>query len=289
MSARWSGEWGRHSPVVHSVEPVPVQVLIPSFGRAAELAVTLSGLAAQEDVDFGVILSDQTADPVWEEPAVAAMVRVLRAQGRPARLARNMPRRGLAQQRDFLLGLADAPRVLFLDDDVWCEPHLLRRLAEAMDWADCGFVGSAVQGLSYLDDRRPEEWSSFELWEGRPVPEAVDEDTPAFERWRLHNAANLVHIAAGLDIEPGGWRLYKVAWVGGCVLFDRERLIRAGGFSFWRSLPSCHVGEDAVAQSNVMKRFGGAGLIPSGAVHLEAPTTVPDRDTEARQVLQGRR
>jgi hypothetical protein len=40
-----------------------------------------------------------------------------------------------------------------------------------------------------------------------------------------------------------------------------------------------------VAQLRVMERFGGAGIIPSGAVHLEAPTTVVDRSTEATEVL----
>jgi hypothetical protein len=34
-----------------------------------------------------------------------------------------------------------------------------------------------------------------------------------------------------------------------------------------------------------MERHGAAGLLPSGAVHLEAPTTVPDRTVEARDVV----
>jgi hypothetical protein len=34
-----------------------------------------------------------------------------------------------------------------------------------------------------------------------------------------------------------------------------------------------------------MEQFGGAGILPSGAVHLEAPTTVPLRDVEASDVL----
>lgn len=34
-----------------------------------------------------------------------------------------------------------------------------------------------------------------------------------------------------------------------------------------------------------MERFGGAGILPSGAVHLEAPTTVPVRDVDAFDVL----
>ncbi len=282
MSARWSGRWG------HSAEEGPaagLQVLVPTCDRTAELATTLSGLAAQIEADFGVVVSDQGAEPAGDAPAVRAMVSVLRAQGRHVRLERHLPRRGLAEQREYLLSLVTAPEVLYLDDDVWLEPGMVTRLHEALQSSGCGFVGAAVQGLSYLDDRRPHEVGSFELWCGPPVPEAVQPGAPGFERWRLHNAANLVHVASELDIPEGGWRLYKVAWVGGCVLFDRERLVSVGGFSFWPLLPAAHAGEDAVAQARVMAAFGGAGLIPSGAVHLEAPTTVPDRGTEARDVV----
>jgi hypothetical protein len=34
-----------------------------------------------------------------------------------------------------------------------------------------------------------------------------------------------------------------------------------------------------------MERAGGAGVLPSGAVHLEAPTTVTDRRVEASDVV----
>ena len=34
-----------------------------------------------------------------------------------------------------------------------------------------------------------------------------------------------------------------------------------------------------------MERFGGAGILPSGAVHLEAPTTMPDRTVDVFDVL----
>lgn len=282
MTARWSGEWGR-PPGPRG--RVGLEVLVPTYERHAELAVTLSGLAAQVEVDFDVVVSDQSEAPTWEEPAVRAMVNVLRAQGRQVRLERHLPRRGLAEQRDFLLGVSSAPRVLYLDNDVWLEPGMLARMQQALDEAGCGFVGAAVQGLSYLDDRRPAEQQPFELWPGRPEPEQVEPDSPAFDRWTLHNAANLAHIAADLDVPRGGWLLYKVAWVGGCVLFDRQRLLEVGGFSFWDRLPPGHAGEDAVAQARVMAAYGGAGLLPSGAVHLEAPTTVGDRSTEVRDVV----
>ena len=136
--------------------PREVDVLIPTRDRAAELAVTLAGLAAQEGVpDFGVAVSDQSeGDPAWATPAVAAAVRILRHRGRPVLLERHLPARGLAEQRAFLLGLSQARYVLSLDDDVWLEPGTCpagrrdRRLG-------CGFVGSAVHGLSYVDDLRP--------------------------------------------------------------------------------------------------------------------------------------
>jgi GT2 family glycosyltransferase len=283
MSSRRGAEaWAQ--PAVSTV-PV-VEVLIPTYARSAELAVTLAGLAGQDDPAFGVIVSDQSdGDPPWHEPAVASMVRVLRAQGRPVRLLRHRPRRGLAEQRQFLLECSTADAVLFLDDDVWLEPGLLARLFEALSRLGCGFVGAAVQGLSYLDDVRPAERSSFQLWSGPVEPERIRRDTAGFERWPLHNAANLTHQAAELGLAPGEWRAYKVSWVGACVLYRRSALVAAGGFDFWPALTSTAVGEDVAAQWRVMERFGGAGIIPSGAVHLEAETTLPARDVDAYDVI----
>ena len=59
----------------------------------------------------------------------------------------------------------------------------------------------------------------------------------------------------------------------------------AGGFSFWPLLPHEHAGEDRVAQWCVMEQYGGAGILPSAAVHLEAPATVTDRRVEASDIV----
>jgi rfaE bifunctional protein nucleotidyltransferase chain/domain/rfaE bifunctional protein kinase chain/domain len=266
-----------------------LDVLIPTRDRPAELAVVLAGLAAQDDPPFRVVIGDQSDDePDWEAPAAAAMVRVLRAQGRPVELLRTLPRRGLAEHRERLLehSLRTAPRavdVLFLDDDVWLEPGQLATLVEARHKLGCGFVGEAVQGLSHLADERPAETARFETWGERAEPERVRPGEPPYERWTLHNAANLAHVAQGLQLEPRAWLPYKIAWVGGCVLFDRAALVEAGGFRFWRGLGAEHSGEDVVAQWRVMERRGGAGIVPSGAVHLEAPTTVPSRENDAKE------
>ncbi|MET1153534.1 glycosyltransferase [Arthrobacter sp.] len=282
MNRRSAGAWALPPP---DTEP-ELDVLVPSYGREAELAVTLAGLASQDGPAFSVVISDQTdGAPAWEHTAVAAMARVLEAQGRPIRLERHLPRRGLAEQRDFLLRQATAELVLFLDNDVWLEPGMLAMLTAAIRQEGCGFIGAAVQGLSFLDDVRPEEQEPFELWDGPVQPERIRRSDPRFGRWQLHNAANLTHIAAQLGIPDGGWRLYKIAWVGGCVLYRRDALLDCGGFEFWQELPPGHAGEDVVAQLKVMERYGGAGILPSGAVHLESPTTVTDRSTEALDMV----
>lgn len=283
MSRRSSEQWARRGEVA---EQVDVDVLIPTCNRPAELAVTLAGLAAQADPQFRVVVSDQSSEgPGWEHPAAAAMVRVLEAQGRPVTLLRHLPRRGLAEHRQSLLEQSNAAKCLFLDDDVWLEPGALERLSRALDELDCGFVGMAPQGLSYLDDRRPEQTAAFEAWSGPVTAERIRPGAPGFDRWPLHNAANLSHLSADLSLGPGEWLPYRVAWLGGCVLYRRQALNEAGGFSFWPSLPVDHAGEDVVAQWQVMEKHGAAGILPSGAVHLESPTTVTDRRVEAYDVV----
>jgi GT2 family glycosyltransferase len=278
---RWSGAWTRRT----EPQPVEVDVLIPTVGREPELATTLAGLAGQDDPAFRVVVSDQSDEGVDALPAVTAMLRVLRAQGRDPLVLRHHERRGLAEQRQFLLAHATAPAVLYLDDDVWLEPGTISRMLDALRTTGAGFIGSAVQGLSYMADERPDEQATFEPWGDRVEPERVRRDTPSHERWRLHNAANPTHLGALADVEPGGWMAYHVAWVGGCVVYDRQALLDAGGFGFWTDLPAHHAGEDVVAQWRVMERRGGAGILPSGAVHLEAPTTVVDRTTDAPDVI----
>ncbi|HKU29961.1 DUF2795 domain-containing protein [Arthrobacter sp. NyZ413] len=259
-----------------------MDVLIPTFERNEELAVTLAGLAAQSSPDFRVVISDQSSvTAAWTSPAVAAMVRVLRAQGRVVELLKHVPRKGMAEHRQFMLDQAKAENVLFLDDDVWLEPDSLKRLDAALEELGCGFVGMAPQGLSYIADKRPEQASNFSPWNGPIEPERIRPDTDAFQRWPLHSAANLVHLSADLGIRAGQWLAYRIAWLGGCVMYRTSALKEAGGFRFWTDIPQTHAGEDVLAQWRVMEMYGGAGILPSGAVHLEAPTTIPDRNVQA--------
>jgi len=168
-----------HDPSEHvaaSADSARPDVLIPTFERPVALAVTLTSLVAQTLPCFRIVISDQSERPVIDTPEVAAAVRLLEVTGHPVEVERHLPRRGMAEHRDWLLAHASAP--------------------------------------------------------------------------------------------------YAVAKLRAC-----------GGFGFWHELPPEHAGEDVLAQLRVMARFGGAGLFPSGAYHLEAPTTIANRDVDAPKRL----
>ncbi|GAA4677204.1 glycosyltransferase family A protein [Pseudonocardia yuanmonensis] len=263
-----------------------IEVLVPTRNRPVELATTLAGLAAQ-DHPFDVVVSDQSDDAAsYDTEPAQAMIRVLELRGHRVRTRRHLPRRGVIEHRAALLASSSARYVLYLDDDVWLAPGTIALLHEAITELGCGVVGAAMQGLSHVDDERPAEQEPFERWDGRPVPETLHPDTPEWERWRLHNAANPVHLARR-HLRPGErWLAYKMAWAAGCVLYDRAALEAVGGFDFWREVPQEAVGEDVVAEQRVMAKFGGAGILPSGAVHLESDTTIPDRPITADTLLR---
>jgi len=249
------------------------------------LGITLTSLSSQSFSDYSVTISDQSSgDPPWMRKEIQAIVRVLEIHRHEVCLLRHVPRRGMAEQRHFLLGLAKAPYSLFLDDDVILEPYVMANMVKAIQEEGCGFVGSAVIGLSFRDDIRPAE-QRIEWWEGGVRPERVRPGTGKWQRYRLHNAANLYHVQQRLGVSAKSGRKYRVAWTGGCVIYDTAKLRDVGGFSFWEQLPPEHCGEDVYAQVRVMERYGGCGLIPSGVYHQELPTTVPDRRVNAPDVL----
>ena len=260
-----------------------VDVLVPTCERPTALAATLATLIGQTCRTFDVVVADQSdGEAGFDTGETAAIARLRRARGNRVTLLRNLPRRGLAQQRQFLLDQSRVPLVLFVDDDVLLEPDLIERLRRALMRSGAGFVGSAVIGLSFQADERPHQ-QAIEYWDGPVQPECVAPDGPAWQRHHLHSAANLWHVQQRCR-DPGD-RLYKVAWVGGCVLYDAAKLRECGGFGFWRELPIDHCGEDVMAQLRVMERFGGCGLLPSGAYHQELATTVADRRIDAPRVL----
>lgn len=263
-----------------------IHVLIPTYRRAKALAVTLTGLYFQTESDFDIVISDQAPeDDLSTDNSVQTVIRMLRNKGVEVRLLKNLPSRGMAQQRQFLLEHCQAPYALFLDDDLVCEAYVLRNMVSMLQQQQCGFVGSAVIGLSYENDHRPHQ-QDIEFWEGRVQPENIIPQGKEWQRYVLHNAANIHHVARRYEASPEHPIPYKVAWVGGCVMYDTEKLIECGGFSFWKELPETHCGEDVLAQLKVMKKYGGCGILPSGVYHQELETTLPDRRVNAPQYLE---
>ena len=179
---------------------------------------------------------------------------------------------------------AIAPYSLFLDDDLILEPDLVERILIAIQEEGCGFVGSAFIGLSFVDDVRPHE-QKIEFWDKGVQPETVKSGTPQWERWRLHNAANIYHVQQRLNLSPNNPIKYRVAWVAGCVMYDTAKLRSIGGYSFWQQLPPEHCGEDVLVQLRMMEQYGGCGIIPSGVYHQELPTTIVDRRVAADSAI----
>ena len=261
-----------------------VDVLIPTRRRPSALAMTLMSLATQTVNPLRIVISDQSEPTILLNPELTGLLRYLRHTGCSVDTHHHLPLRGMAEQRAFLLDQVRAPCCLFLDDDVITEPDLIERLHQVLCEQQCGFVGSALHGLSFIDDERPHQ-QSIEFWEERVTPELVRLHTQRWQRHHLHSAANLLHVQQKTLHATTGTKLYKVAWVGGCVMFNTAKLRDCKAFDFWRELPPEHCGEDVLAQLRVMARYGGCAIYPSGAYHLELPTSLPVREINAPQVL----
>lgn len=267
-------------------------VLIPTLNRQKALTVTLTSLCFQNWKNFDIVIADQSEDSACSDNDVdgradeclGAVTRLLRTNGHLVRRLRNYPPRGMAHQRQFLLENSQTPYSLFLDDDLVLEPYVIRNMLRTLETEGCGFAGCAVIGLSHLGDVRPHQ-QCIEFWEGQIRPEQVAPGSREWDRHWLHNAANLYHVQERLRASPESPLRYKVAWVGGCVMYDTEKLLDVGGFGFWTELPPDHCGEDVLAQLRVARKYGGCGLLPSGVYHQELQTKVPQRKVNAPEYL----
>src|SRR3954453_11259559 len=114
-----------HDTSTHSTQRVKteeylmatVDVLIPTCRRKTGLAVVLTSLLGQTFTDFDVIISDQTDEaPYLDSIEIGTLVRAPRRRGHRVDLHRHLPRRGMAEQRQFLLEKSRAPYVHYLDD-----------------------------------------------------------------------------------------------------------------------------------------------------------------------------
>ena len=173
----------------------------------------------------------------------------------------------------------------YLDDDVLLEPHVMQTYAQCSHCRALWFCWlCCCTGLQHLHDVRPHQ-QHIELWHGPVVPEPFDADTIPWERHLVNNAANPLHLEQRL-VKEGRFVCYKIAWVGGAnVLYDREKLLSVGGFSWWHRLPPEHAGEEVVVQFLLIHKYGGCGILPSGTYHLGLPTEVENRQRNATELF----
>ncbi len=263
-----------------------IHILIPTYKRLKALAVTLTSLYYQIETNFDIVISDQSPeDELTNDNSIQTIKRLFEIRGTNVTILRNLPPKGMAQQRQFLLDRSTSPCSLFIDDDLILDAYVVRNMKQILETKNIGFVGCAVIGLSYQYDVRPHQ-QDIEFWDGEITPESIIPKSKQWERYRLHNAANPFHVEKKFNATADNPIPYKVAWVGGCVMYNTEKLRYVGGFSFWKDLPEQHCGEDVLAQLRVMKKYGGCGIIPSGVYHQELETTVPDRKVNAPEFLE---
>ena len=263
-----------------------IDVVIPTCGRKTGLAVVLTSLIGQTFQDFNVIISDQTEEDqnYLDSIEIQTLARALRWHGHEVSLHQHLPRRGMAEQRQFLLEQSRAPYIHYLDDDVLLDPPVMQRMLETLKQQQCGFVGCPATGLHLLHDERPHQ-QHIEIWEGVVEPEAFAPDNLPWERHLINNAANPLHLEQKL-VQNGNIVRYKVAWVGGAnVLYDRQKLWNIGGFSWWEKMPREHAGEEVIVQFMLIRKYGGCGILPSGTYHLGLPTTIEDRRHNATELF----
>ena len=251
-----------------------VDVLIPATGPPASLAATLSSLANQRYPSFRVMATRAPLDEA-EEPELSGLVGMLEAGGHAVRIVdAEAPGRGGGRVQ-VLLDLAAAEYVLVVDDGIFLEADLLGRLVGGLRASGAAFLGSSVVDLRFRDEHRPDE-EVIEFWDGPVRPEEIGVDSHAWARRKVHRGANLHHLRERLPRTRD--RLYHVADIGGCVLYDTAKLRAVGGFrppGDHGRHPSIPLSTTSASQLRLLDRYGGAGLFPSGAYRLTPIATEP--------------
>ncbi len=251
-----------------------VDVLIPTTGPPASLGATLSSLANQRYPSFRVMATRPPLDQA-DEPELTGLVGVLEMGGHPVRFVDTQAAGRDGGRLQALLDLAAAEYVLVVDDGIFLEADLLGRLVGGLRASGGALLGSSVVDLRFRDEHRPDE-EAIEFWDGPVRPEEIGVDSRAWARRRVHRGANLQHLRERLPRTRD--RLYHVADIGGCVLYDTAKLRSVGGF---RALgdhgrhPAIPLSTTSATQLRLLDRYGGAGLFPSGAYRLTPIATEP--------------
>jgi glycosyltransferase involved in cell wall biosynthesis len=255
----------------------PLEILIPTKDRVTALIATLTSLYYQSYSNFNIIISDQSQYDIGQNQTLKTLINLFRLKNINISIYRNLPPKGITEQRQFLFEKSKTELILYLDDDLILEPFVIKNSFKTIKIQNCGFVGMGLIGPSFVNDIRPNE-QNIEFWQTKVKPEKILPYSKKWQRYQLHNAANLLHVQQKLKLKPTDIKPYKIAWVGACVLYNRNKLKKIGAYSYWEKIPQNAVGEDVYTQQKLMARFGACAILPSGVYHQELETTINDRN-----------
>ena len=78
-----------------------VSVLIPTFNRLTALVATLTALTTQDFKDFEVVIADQSDVFIGNDGVIQTLQRIFNLHQTPFKLLQNLPKKGIAQQRQL--------------------------------------------------------------------------------------------------------------------------------------------------------------------------------------------
>src|ERR1700712_1429927 len=110
-----------------------IHILIPTYKRVKALAVTLTSLYYQSETSFDIVVADQSGDNALEEDqTIQTIKRLLEIKGHSVSILKNLPAKGMAQQRQFLLDHSTSKYSLFLDDDLILDSYVVRNMKRVL-------------------------------------------------------------------------------------------------------------------------------------------------------------
>lgn len=141
--------------------PHGVSVVIPTINRATVLLDTVRDILVQEFDEYEIIIVDQS------EEINDAVLQLIGGSTVSARYFKaNF--RGLPQARNFGWRAARKDIVLYIDDDIRCDAHLVRRHYEAHVRTDAALVAGGITEARGNKDS-PGDVGSFNWWTATSV------------------------------------------------------------------------------------------------------------------------
>jgi glycosyltransferase involved in cell wall biosynthesis len=118
-----------------------IDVCMPAYNAGRFIDAAVHSVLAQSHRDFHlIIVDDGSTDDTWQK------LQALSAQDSRIRICRNEANTGIANARNQLLALSNAPLIAMADADDFCLPNRFARQLEVLHGdTSIGVVGSAVR------------------------------------------------------------------------------------------------------------------------------------------------